>query len=1125
MIWGGTGKKRLNQLDASRFVFFDFNGQRWNRVRLATLLGVALASILLVIFIRAVLVLPKLEKPEELSHPGSGFRVATQPQESIPPSPLPPDWLRQKPGSSAPPLIPRNPLAYGEPVFLAFHAPWDPASFESLQSQYRNITHVAPEWFSMKSFKEPLIVSRDDALAKFSASAGVKLLPLLTNLHDNEWQPEIVEELARRPERRRSFFDRLKAELRAVDAAGVLVDWQQVDPVYRDGLTALLTDLARALHEERRELWLSIPVGNDIAAFDLDALASVVDRFVALLYDENGENDSPGPIASLPWWNEWLEVLLEHGDRRQWVVGIGNYGYDWPAGGVAATLSFKDAMARARLAGARGIGVEAPLYQPHFTYEESGVPHSLWFLDAITFRNQYATALREKVGGVALYRLGQEDAAIWTVVAKPGASPKSLERIDPANAVANIGEGDLLTVANERAMGRRAIAAPTAAPWEARYEKLPAYPLIHHRGRAAGDDRVVLSFDDGPDPVWTPRILDILKAEGVKAVFFVVGSRAAENPELVRRILAEGHELGNHSYSHPDLARATEQRTVFELNANQRILEGITGISTLLFRPPYHSDAYPQSYAEFLTLVKAQELGYLSIAESIDSEDWNEPTPETVFGRVKERRAEGNIILLHDGGGDRSATVAALPRIIAYLRERGDQIVLLETLFKLPREALMPPIPTDDPARSRAVAQTGLNLLQKAEAFAWTFVIGATLLLFARTTLVALLALRHRRSGERWHGNPAAGEPVSVIIAAYNEAKVIASTIRSILISDYPGPLELIIVDDGSTDDTLAMIGDLAARDSRVRVFTQHNMGKAHALDRALQAASHEIVVMLDADTQFLRDTLRHLVAPLAAPEVGAVSGHIRVGNPTSWIARFQALEYICGFNLDRRAYDCWDAITVVPGAASAFKKSAIVKAGGIVADTLAEDTDLTFQLHRVGYRIRYAPQAVAYTEAPDTLRALVRQRIRWAFGTLQCLWKHRDLTGSFKHPGLGWFSLPSMWFCHVFLVALIPVVDVMLVLSLIWGAGGALVGYAVFFFALEWVLALLGCHLEREPLRTSLRIFPMRLVYRPLLCYAVWASLIRALRGAWYGWGKQERKGSVIPVFESIQETRKKAA
>lgn len=1114
-------------MDQTRFVFFDFNGKRWNQVRLATLLGAALILILLIVFIRAVLVLPKLGKTEALPHPEAGFHATTRLQESIPLSLPPPDRLRQKSGSPAKSLIPRPPITAEDPVFLAFYAPWKTAGFESLKSHYRDITHLAPEWFSMKSFEEPLVADPDGQIARFSTSTGVKLLPLLSNLNNNNWQPEIVEDLARHPEKRLSFFKKLKDELQAVDAAGVLIDWQQVDPIYQKEFTSLLADLADYLHAEQLELWLCIPVGNDIAIFDLDALAGVVDRFVALLYDENGEDDSAGPTASLPWWNEWLEVLLEHGDPKQWVVGIGNYGYDWPEGGQTATLSFEDAMARTRLAGTQTVSVEPPLYQPHFTYEESGVLHTVWFLDAVTFRNQYAIALNKGVGGVALYRLGHEDPAVWSLIANSGLNSSVLEPLTPADTVANIGKGDVLTAVNQREPGYRRITASTTAPWEARYEKFPSYPIIYHRG-GGPTNQVVLSFDDGPNPVWTPRILDILNAEGVKAVFFVVGSQAVEHPALIRRIIAEGHELGNHSYSHPDLAKATEQRTVFELNANQRILEGIAGVSTLLFRPPYHADTYPESFTEFMTLVKAQELGYLTVAESIDSEDWNEPTPDTVFERVKAHRAEGNIILLHDGGGDRSATVEALPRIIRYLHNRGDQIVTVGTLLNLPREVLMPPIPADDPANSRLVAQTGLNLMQKMEALAWTFIVGATLLLFLRNVLVAILALRHQQIEQRQPSAPTLRQPVSVVIAAYNEAKVIASTLRSILASDYPGRLEIIVIDDGSTDNTLAIIQELAAQEPRVRAFTQPNRGKAYALQRALEMARHELIVMLDADTQFQRETIRFLVAPLAQPAVGAVCGHIRVGNLSSWIARFQSLEYICGFNLDRRAYDYWNAITVVPGATSAFKKSAIAKAGGIVADTLAEDTDLTFHLHRAGYQIRYTPQAVAYTEAPDTIRILVRQRVRWAFGTLQCLWKHRDLVGSFKHPGLGWFSLPSVWFCQMLLVALVPVVDVMLILSLIWGAGGALAGYAVFFFALEWAMALLGCHLEGEPLRTSLRIFPMRIVYRPLLCYAVWASIIRALRGAWYGWGKQDRKGTVNPLedrVETTQETTQKAA
>lgn len=1096
-------------MNASEFVFLDPKGRRWGRVRRVSLVASAVLFVVLLAFVNSLFVFPRLRHPGVLQSPETGFRVSNPGHESIPASPSPPVWLKRPPGGDPKPIVARVPTTAQEPVVLGFYPSWSADGLRSLQSHYAQITHVAPEWFSMKSFEEPLVATPDEDLLEASRARGVKLLPRLSNLDGRERQPEVVEDLARHPDRRPAFFARLTEQLREMDAAGVLVDWEQIDPVYRQALTGLIGELAGVLHESELELWLGVPVGGEVAAFDLDALAPAVDRFVAQLYDENGEEDMPGPLASQPWWNAWLDVLLEHGTPQQWIVGIGNYGYDWPQGKPAVSLGFADVMARIKVAKTQAVTVEAPLYQPHFRYEEGGIEHAVWFLDATTLRNQWTSALKRGVGGMALFSLGTEDPGVWTALARPGLEPRALERLTPGDAIANIGAGDLLTVSDERRDGLRTLSVDAHGLWQARYDTIPQYPLIYHRGWAA-DDQVVLSFDDGPDPLWTPPILDILKAEGVHAVFFMVGERAIENPEIVRRILAEGHEIGNHSYSHPDLSQSTAQRTLVELNANQRILEKVAGISTLLFRPPYHADTYPESMAEFTTLARAQSLGYLSVTESIDSEDWNEPTPETLLARVKERRNEGNVILFHDGGGDRSATVAALPRIIRALRARGDRIVTLQPLLGLPREILMPPIPADDPADSRIVAQTGLAVVERLEEFAWAFMIGITAILFVRTLIVMFLALQHRRLQRREPEAPNLAEPVSVLIAAYNEAKVVAATLRSVLDTDYAGAIEAIVVDDGSTDETARIVSEMAAQDPRIRLVSQTNQGKAHALNRGLGAASSEFVVMLDADTQFRRPTIRHLVAPLADPQVGAVSGHVRVGNLATLIARFQSLEYICGFNLDRRAYDRWNAVTVVPGATSAFRKSAIAKAGGILADTMAEDTDLTFYLHRAGYRIRYAPKAVAYTEAPDSVRGLVKQRIRWAFGTLQCLWKHRDLTFRIDHPGLGFFSLPSIWFCQIFLVAMVPIVDAALLASLFWGAGVSVVQYALFFFVLEWAMAAFGCYLEQVPLRTSLWIFPMRILYRPLLCFAVWTSIVRALRGAWYGWGKLDRKGTV---------------
>jgi peptidoglycan-N-acetylglucosamine deacetylase len=348
------------------------------------------------------------------------------------------------------------------------------------------------------------------------------------------------------------------------------------------------------------------------------------------------------------------------------------------------------------------------------------------------------------------------------------------------------------------------------------------------------------------------------------------------------------------------------------------------------------------------------------------------------------------------------------------------------------------------------------------------------------------------------------------VIAAYNEEKLIAETLRTLLATDYTGEIEVVVIDDGSTDQTAAELERVARNESRIRLFQQENRGKARALQRGLAAAHNAIVVFLDADTQCQRDTLPRLLEPFADERIGAVSGHAKVGNLRTFIARCQALEYTCGFNLDRRAYNRWQCITVVPGAISAVRKEAINEAGGLSLETLAEDTDLTLSLHRHRQRIVYVPDAIAWTEAPETVPALARQRSRWAYGTLQCLWKHRDMVFNWNYRALGWFSLPSIWFFQIILVAITPMVDLFLLASLPFGVWSAVLPFVITFLAMDVLLATLACMLEREPIVRAWRILPMRLIYRPMLSYCVWKAILRAIKGAWVSWGKLERTASV---------------
>jgi cellulose synthase/poly-beta-1,6-N-acetylglucosamine synthase-like glycosyltransferase len=429
----------------------------------------------------------------------------------------------------------------------------------------------------------------------------------------------------------------------------------------------------------------------------------------------------------------------------------------------------------------------------------------------------------------------------------------------------------------------------------------------------------------------------------------------------------------------------------------------------------------------------------------------------------------------------------------------------LSTLLGTTRDAVMPPVQGNGQSLTRIVSSTGFRIYHSIEEFLWAFMIVATALVVIRTLIVIWLAFRFRR-GQKSDFSA----PVSVVIAAYNEEKLIAETLRALLATDYKGELEVVIVDDGSTDQTGAEIERVASSESRVRLFQQGNRGKARALERGLAAARNGIVVFIDADTQCQRDTLPHLLEPFADERIGAVSGHAKVGNLRTFIARCQALEYTCGFNLDRRAYNRWECITVVPGAISAVRKDAIDDAGGLSLETLAEDTDLTLSLHRRRQQIVYVPDAIAWTEAPETVATLARQRSRWAYGTLQCLWKHRDMVFNWNYRALGWFSLPSIWFFQIVLVAVTPMVDLFLLASLPFGVWSAVLPFIVIFLAMDVLLATLACMLEREPIVRAWRILPMRLIYRPMLSYCVWKAILRAIKGAWVSWGKLERTASV---------------
>ncbi len=578
----------------------------------------------------------------------------------------------------------------------------------------------------------------------------------------------------------------------------------------------------------------------------------------------------------------------------------------------------------------------------------------------------------------------------------------------------------------------------------------------------------------------------------------------------MKRIYEQGDLIGNHTYDHPNIATVSPQRMYYELNLTQRLIEHDTGHATTLFRPPYNADSEPTTAEEVEPIWRAEkEFGYTMIGERIDPQDWKPGiTTQQIVDEVINEKDNGHIILLHDGGGNRAATLEALPKLIDDLRAQGYQFVNLDSLMGKSRSQLMP-TPTAEEKRMAGLEGSALVTKSNFEKLVGLLFLLAIYLTLARSLVFGSMAVMQKLKLRLRRFKPGYAPPVSVIMAAYNEEKVIAKTVDSLLASSYPD-FEIVIVDDGSKDGTRAILQQHYGDNPRVRIFSQQNGGKSSALNRAIRESRNDILVALDADTIFEHDTIQALVRHFSDTSVGAVSGNAKVGNRHKWLTRFQSIEYICGFNLDRRALDLVNAITVVPGAVGAWRKELVLQAGGFGHDTLAEDTDVTLAIRRLGYAIRYEEAAIAFTEAPETTYALAKQRFRWAFGTLQAAWKHRDALFVPRYGALAFIALPSIWIFQVVLAVLSPLAEIAMILALVAGNWRIVLLYYLAFFVLELVTALLAYGLEGEKPSDLLYFFPQRIYYRGLMNYVLGKSFLYALRGRLVAWGKLERTASV---------------
>jgi len=1032
-------------------------------------------------------------------------------------------------------------------IRAAFYVDWDAQSFLSLQEYIDKMNMVIPEWIFVDPTADTVTTDIDPRAWAVMKRSGVKILPILSNNYKEVFRGDAVRRIIADPVKKQRLITDVIKILEKNDFIGVNVDFEELEEKNNEDLVSFQKDLYDQLHA--RHLLVTqdvIPFNED---YDFKGLSKYNDYIFLMAYDQFSDNSGPGPIAHQKWIEGAVDDAVKNIPLQKLILCLAAYGYDWRLGkGMSSrTVSYQQALFTAKDNDAV-IDFDNDSYNLHYDYDdEDNVRHQVQFTDAATIFNALRFATEYGIAGTSIWRLGDEDPRVWEFYDQDMRKPalrhfdfSAFSKVDAksgADFVDYEGSGEILDVIATPTNGR----IRPIPDWgemlisEEYYDSLPSKFVARKYG-TLDSMKLVLTFDDGPDPNYTPKILDILSKYKVPAAFFVVGINAENNIPIVKREFREGHEIGNHTFTHPNIAKVSTRRAILEMESTRLLIECITGRSTIMFRAPYNADFEPEKWEELIPVAIARTKNYLDIGESIDPLDWEPGTSaDSIFERVIQRKNEmtkaglsGNIILLHDAGGDgREATVEALPRIIEYFQKRGFQFTTVAAILGKTRDEMMPPVPKGG----------GYYLLQINYYFAelgyWSgHILFSAFIVFmilsvSRVLFIAVIAtkehLRDKKYGFApfWAADGKGAPLVSIIVPAYNEEVNAVSSVQSLLKGTYPN-YEIIFVNDGSHDLTYERVSEAFAGNPKVKVFTKPNGGKASALNYGIGMSEAEFVICIDADTKLRADAVSLLMEHFGKERkghragqgpVGAVAGNVKVGNRVNLMTRWQAIEYISSQNFDRKAFAYLNAITVVPGAIGAFRKRAIEEAGGFTMDTLAEDCDLTIRILRCGYVIENDNRAVAMTEAPETLKQFFKQRFRWSYGVMQTFWKNRDALMNWKYRWLGWAALPNILIFQYIIPFVIPLADFFMIVGLLTGNASKIAGYYLVFMLVDLMVALLAFSFERENLVRLIWLIPQRLIWRWLTWLVLFRAVRRALKGELQHWGVLKRTGNVKVV------------
>lgn len=1025
-------------------------------------------------------------------------------------------------------------------INMAFYVSWAPKSLSDLKRNIGRLDMIATESFFLNG--DSIVDKADTAALKVIHNAKKTAIAVVSNFNKDHWDGAAVRRLLSNMPAQQKLIANLISITQKYGYKGINIDFEELNLQDRTSFNAFMKNLYTQFHAKKLIVSQDISPEND--DYQPEILQHYNDYIILMAYDQHSDQSNAGDISHQEWVEEKLDDICSKVDASKVILALACYGYDWPDNSVGKPITYEDAMTTAASYKSK-IYYDKGSANLNFSYNDgSGIKHRVYFTDAATYFNLIRKADDWDIAGIALWRLGSEDKRLWSFINHDltldslKKKPFDLRKISTLNmgGISYLGDGEILDLISTPKPGAVKFTLNksdfTIANQE--YTRLPEQYVIKRFGEA--DKKIALTFDDGPDPVYTPQVMDILKKENVPGCFFVVGIMAEKNMDLLRQEYDNGYEIGNHTFFHPDMSSIGPLRVKFELNATRSLIEAVTGHSTILFRAPFNADAEPQTVSEILPVAQSRKENYINIGEYIDPEDWQPgKTADQIYNEVVKQKNNGNILLLHDAGGNREATVAALPRIIKFFKKEGYTFTTIGDLMGKKRSELMPAVKSS--ANSGFLGSGDyffINFFYYGNMILNVIFSTAIVLAILRTIFITYLAIRQKRRSKRNEykliSNPT--DFVSIIIPAYNEEITAVQTINSLLKTDYPN-FELIFIDDGSKDKTFEIINHAFGNHPQVKVYRKENGGKASALNFGITKANAEFIICIDADTQLKTDAVTELMRYFYSPKIAAVAGTVKVGNANNIITKWQSIEYITSQNMDRRAFDLLNTITVVPGAIGAFRKEVVLAVGAFTIDTLAEDCDLTMRILRAGYKVKNCDKAIAYTEAPETVSMLLKQRFRWSFGVMQSFWKNRKTLLNKKYGYFGMVGMPNILIYQIILPLFSPLADLFMLISLISGlfslsainnltltgfsgilslhnGFGQVLFYYLVFIVVDLIFAAIAFKMEKEKYTNLLYILPQRFFWRQLMYLVLFRSFRKALKGELELWGTLKRTGNV---------------